>query len=108
MDEEFNTAGACGLYCGACEYYGVDCEGCGAQGGAPFWGECGIYRCCIEECGFEFCGECDEFPCDMYLQTIEYPSFPPLEVLEESISRRLMIGTESWLEEEGLAAAETS
>ena len=99
MDEELIKAGACGLYCGDCKFYGVECGGCGEQGGAPFWGECGIYRCCIEECGFEFCGECDEFPCDMYLKTIEYPSFPSLEVLKESLSRRLEIGTEAWLEE---------
>ena len=108
MDEEFNAAGACRKYCGACEYYGVECEGCGAQGGAPVWGECDIYRCCIEEWGFEFCGECDEFPCEMYSKAIEHPSFPSREMLEESISRRLVIGTEAWLEEQSLGSTETS
>ena len=108
MDDELITAGACGRYCGACEFYGVECEGCGARGGAPFWGECGIYRCCVEECGLEFCGECDEFPCDIYLSTIEHPTFPPLEVLEESISRRLVVGTEAWLEEQSSDSTELS
>ena len=108
MEEEFEVAGACGLYCGACEHYGVDCEGCGVQGGAPFWGECEIYRCCIEECGFEFCGECDDYPCAMYVEASEHPSFPPREELEESISRRLTVGTEAWLEEQSRHRTETS
>jgi len=108
MDEEFEAAGACGVYCGACEHYGVECEGCGVQGGAPFWGECEIYRCCVEECGLEFCGECDDYPCGMYVDATEHPSFPPREELEESISRRLTIGTEAWLDEESRSHEEKS
>ena len=108
MEEEFSAAGACGLYCGSCQFYGRESEGCGSQGGAPFWGECDVYRCCIEESGLEFCGECDEYPCEIYLKIMEDPTLPTREVLEESILRRLMIGTEAWLEEQSASREEMS
>ena len=107
MDEEYDLAGACGLHCGACEAYGTRCDGCGAQGGSPFWGECQIYLCCVEERGLDFCGECDEYPCQMYLQAIEHPSFPPREEMERSVQRRLDIGVEAWLEEQAQDDSET-
>ena len=100
MDDEYSLAGACGLHCGACGSFGTECDGCGAQAGSVFWGECELYLCCVEERGLDFCGECDEYPCHMYLQAIEHPTFPPREDMISAVQRRLEIGVEAWLEEQ--------
>lgn len=39
-----------------------DCKGCIATDN-PFWGTCDIKLCC-ESKNLEYCGLCDDFPCD--------------------------------------------
>lgn len=54
----------CGSYCGVCGWKDkIGCEGCKANEGNMFWGECDKAKCCIAK-GFEHCGRCDEMPCD--------------------------------------------
>ncbi len=34
--------------------------------GAPFWGTCKTYAC-VKEKNVTHCGECEEFPCDLFM-----------------------------------------
>lgn len=53
----------CGSYCGVCEWKKkLGCNGCKANAGKMFWGECDKAMCCIEK-GYEHCGQCSELPC---------------------------------------------
>jgi len=41
----------------------MNCKGCIAMS-KPFWGDsCSVKSCC-EGRGFEYCGQCPEFPCE--------------------------------------------
>lgn len=61
MDEQM--IGICGAYCGVCEWKDkMNCPGCRACQGRPFWGECLIARCAIDQ-GFSHCGFCPNLPC---------------------------------------------
>lgn len=53
----------CGIDCEACTFRAqMNCPGCIATGGKPFWGECVLAKCCVTK-GHEHCGQCQEFPC---------------------------------------------
>ena len=62
----------CGMICSECEYFPTDCPGCGEIKGKVFWltytGEncCEIYHCCMNQKGYENCGQCEELPCGHY------------------------------------------
>ena len=60
---------ACGLNCGLCpRYYTTGpsrCPGCAAEGFSEVHPACGMLSCCQRK-GFEYCFECDEFPCKKY------------------------------------------
>ena len=57
--------GRCGIDCEACNYREqMNCPGCPATEGKPFWGECKLAMCCISK-GYEHCGQCQEFPCEV-------------------------------------------
>lgn len=62
----------CCMICSECEYYPTDCQGCGEIKGKAFWLEytggncCEIYNCCMNQKGYENCGQCEEFPCGHY------------------------------------------
>jgi hypothetical protein len=104
-------APVCGLYCGACPFYGEQCGGCGNIEGRPFWTSevgievCVFYDCCLNEKGLEHCGLCEDLPCQTFL------TFYDLSLSEEeakqsiadrqaALRRRKGIGTERWLEEQ--------
>ena len=57
---------ACGLNCGLCSRYYTDgesrCPGCAGNGFFDVHPTCGILSCCQRK-GFEYCFECEEFPC---------------------------------------------
>jgi len=107
---ELNLAPVCGLYCGTCEYFGKQCQGCGNVKGKPFWRAqmkvevCPLYDCCINKKRLEHCGLCDELPCKTFTGFYE-PSLSEEEgkkaVLgrQKELLRRKEIGTEKWLEE---------
>jgi len=66
---EFTTDGLlsvqsrCGCLCDGCAFKNSHgCKGCLALNGNPFWGECGVAKCCIGK-GYAHCGECPEIPC---------------------------------------------
>lgn len=56
-------AASCGIDCSLCEYRGkMNCPGCHAVGGKPFWGVCPIAACTAGK-GHLHCGYCAEFVC---------------------------------------------
>jgi len=63
MEDTFDSF--CGLECAACEFSqsGV-CGGCVATHGHPFHGRCEIAEC-VNAKNKRFCGECDDFPCEI-------------------------------------------
>lgn len=55
--------GMCGTYCEVCEWKEkTSCPGCQACQGKPFWGECSIAKCSINN-GYNHCGHCSNLPC---------------------------------------------
>lgn len=55
----------CGILCSECIYSEpMQCKGC-INIGNPFWGESCPVKSCCENKGFEHCGTCDTFPCDI-------------------------------------------
>jgi len=103
-------APVCGIYCGACEYLGDQCQGCGHQQGKPFWTTmvgvevCPIYNCCINTKHLEYCGICPEFPCQIFT-SLRDPSLSDEEAekslldRQNELLRRKGIGTDKWLKE---------
>lgn len=65
----------CGIECNKCKYKEkVGCKGC-TNIDKPFWGEsCDVKSCC-EGRGFEYCGQCPDFPCE----TLKDMSFAEVE-----------------------------
>lgn len=51
----------CGVCCSQCN---DNCEGC-MDISNPAWGQCDVKLCC-EKKGLLYCGECVEFPCELY------------------------------------------
>ena len=63
--------GKCGTDCTTCQFKEkFHCNGCAAQEGHIFWGECDIYRCATEK-GLPHCGNCPELPCAELTSFIE-------------------------------------
>ena len=71
MDEDENIS-CCGMDCNKCSLYEL-CAGCNAVCGkvfhAPKGKECPIYYCSRIKNGFQTCGQCDQFPCHIILNT---------------------------------------
>lgn len=76
MDKFVNIT-ACGGDCTGCEHYiSSECEGCNANGGKciKMWQNgCKICKCCKEH-GVQFCGICEEFPCEWLEKTLVWES----------------------------------
>ena len=61
----------CGNRCDECERYPNECAGCAAIGGKAEWcASLDVEVCpfvtCAAETGVAHCGECEEFPCELY------------------------------------------
>ena len=61
----------CGNRCDECERYPNECAGCAAIGGKAEWcASLDVEVCpfvtCAAETGAAHCGECEEFPCELY------------------------------------------
>jgi hypothetical protein len=109
MTNSKSYAGACGLYCGDCEYLGSHCRGCGAIKGKPFWtnqvgsGTCPVYSCSVLRQKIEHCGLCGEFPCELFT-SLRDPHLSDkeaeisIQIRQDNLKTRKEIGTEAWLE----------
>lgn len=66
---EYPQFSACGLNCGLCPRYYTDgpsrCPGCAGEGFSDGHCSCSVLGCCQRN-GFEYCFECEEFPCKKY------------------------------------------
>ena len=65
----------CGNRCDRCEQYPEQCPGCEAIGGRVPWAaalevEVCPFVTCAAETGVSHCGECEEFPCELYELTL--------------------------------------
>jgi hypothetical protein len=110
MAGDFKLAAACGLYCADCEFYPETCPGCGDIGGKPFWAaqfgmeHCALYNCAVNRSGLEHCGECIDFPCEIFLN-LRDPNMNDEEAdaslaqRQKDLLRRKEIGTPAWLAE---------
>ncbi|GHT55327.1 hypothetical protein FACS1894109_01660 [Spirochaetia bacterium] len=48
----------CGLNCNKCEFKLTNgCKGCRENQGKIFWGECDLYKCCMDK-NINSCGKC--------------------------------------------------
>lgn len=62
----------CGADCQACQRYPNECSGCAEIKGVVWWAEytdsplCGYYECCVQQHELSDCGQCGEFPCEMF------------------------------------------
>ncbi len=57
----------CGIFCGGCPIYTREKNSCeGANKGCKSRKCKGIYVCCIEIKGLEFCHQCKSYPCSRY------------------------------------------
>ena len=53
----------CGLNCGLCPmFFGKYCGGCGKGNQS-----CAIAKCSLEHGKVEYCYECEQYPCEKYL-----------------------------------------
>jgi len=58
----------CGIICSECKYKEeMNCKGC-TKIDKPFWGDSCPVKSCCEGRGYEHCGECSDFPCDLLNQ----------------------------------------
>ncbi len=63
MKDSFDSY--CGLECATCPEKKLNnCSGCIVTKGQPFYGSCDIVEC-IKERNKRFCGECENFPCEL-------------------------------------------
>ena len=61
----------CGLNCGLCPMFlGKYCGGCGKGNQS-----CAIAKCSLEHGKVEYCYECEQYPCEKYLNIEDFDSF---------------------------------
>ena len=69
INRSYPEFAACGLNCGLCPRYYTSgssrCPGCAGEGFSDVHPPCGVLSCSQRK-GFEYCFECDEFPCKKY------------------------------------------
>ena len=96
---------ACGLNCGLCPNFYIHtngqfkCPGCGGEGFSEQHPACGILTCC-ERKDFEFCNDCDEFPCNKYDSWGDYDSFITHRNYVADMEKAKRIGIEVYIDEQ--------
>lgn len=65
VDVKTKIESRCGIVCSECEFLKKKiCTNWCTKIDKPFHGECPVKKCC-ENKNLEFCGQCDEFPCEL-------------------------------------------
>lgn len=111
--------GACGLYCGACNHYlystnnhtqnGSEdlteeddfiCNGCWSHNIYMHSGcyDCTIRLCCQEK-QIDYCGICDEFPCEM-IKKMQSDDIPHHKSIIQNSKDIKALDIEAWLEQQ--------
>jgi hypothetical protein len=87
----------CGIYCKRCpgvKFY--KCEGCRTQKGQVHkFPVCKTYEC-ITNKGYEFCYECEDFPCEMLQPIVNYEIFAPHNSKVYNLVMIKKYGLEEW------------
>ena len=85
---DFSTLTACGECCTGCpKKTSGACPGCiEADGRVPEWADSGVCRvhACTRKHGVQFCGLCEEFPCEKIHEVISWNR----EIVEKMTSLR--------------------
>jgi hypothetical protein len=94
----------CGVYCKACPSFKTSCNGCGSenknQKRKSKW-SCKIRVCCFEKNNFNFCYECEIFPCKDYRKKLSDShkgdkKFNYRHELPKNLKRIKKIGKQDW------------
>lgn len=98
MSEELNKWHApCGIYCKKCpgiKFY--NCKGCRDQKGLiKNFPICKTYECLTSK-GYEFCYECEDFPCEMLQPIVNFEIFAPHNSKVYNLVMIQKIGLEEW------------
>ena len=93
---------ACGINCGLCpRYYTVGssrCPGCAGEGFSDVHPACGVLSCCQRK-GFEYCFQCDEYPCEKYNGAGESDSFVTHQNQPRDMDKAKKIGMKAYAAE---------
>jgi len=117
-EQDKTLAAVCGLYCEACSLYiatkedparltalakmfqlpeeEMRCYGCRSEKRGPYCTTCRMFVCAAER-GIDFCGDCDEYPCDM-LKAFQAER-PHRAELWEDLERIRDVGYAQWMTE---------
>ncbi|MFH2025223.1 MAG: DUF3795 domain-containing protein [bacterium] len=68
MRDRTNDVAPCGVFCAACPSLNKSCFGCASenrnQSRKSKW-TCKIRECCYEKMKIDYCGYCNDFPCNL-------------------------------------------
>ena len=78
MSMYLNDHAPCGIYCKRCPgVKAFNCQGCRQnKGQISKFPVCKTYEC-VSRKGYNFCYECDEFPCEMLQPIVNFEIFTP-------------------------------
>jgi len=87
----------CGIYCKRCPgIKAYKCEGCRVHKGQILkFPACKTYEC-VSNKGYEFCFECDEFPCDKLQPLVNFEIFLPHNSKIYNLLMIQKLGLEEW------------
>ncbi len=97
MNQGTFTKTKCGVNCLSCKYRGKECAGCNIIKGKPFWVQfinatiCPIYECCEQSYHLAHCGECHEFPCDLFKKMAFADPNIPKDEAQKDLDKRIKI-----------------
>ena len=120
MNSKKELTAPCGIDCFNCEIYkeniteaikerlslllslpavNISCNGCREQNGCPLHNNTCKTLDCVKEKGFEFCSDCDEFPCNYLHPASEGADKYPHNLKMYNLCRIKLLGFEKWAEE---------
>ena len=78
----------------------IRCGGCRSERNEDHWSpQCKILQCCVYERGYEFCAQCQDFPCpilEVWAKEYEHHA-----QAVEALKKMKDIGIDEWLKERG-------
>jgi len=99
--ENKHLSAPCGLYCGICpKYEDKTCEGCHSDFHFCDHKGCNIYKCCVNEKKFNWCFECEEFPCVEIKNFTKWRSWISHKDCIKNLNRMKEIDIKEWLKEQ--------
>jgi hypothetical protein len=97
MNITLNDHAPCGIYCKRCPGIKVYCcKGCRDQHGkVKNFPVCKTYECAINK-GYEFCFECDDFPCEKLQPIVNFEIFLPHNSKLYNLIMIKKVGIDHW------------